>query len=323
MRRVGLSAAELFSAAALFLCVALSAGCAKAGNASLPENATAFTDALGRCVTVAEKPERVAALTGSLAEVWLLSGGSLCAAPKEAWEDFNLNLENAANIGGAHSPGVEALLAAEPELVLAGASAAADTELREILENAGINVAFFEIDCFDDYLWSLKICTDITGRKDLYTENGVSVGTKISEIKAEFAKAALPAEKRTILLLRLTSGTVKAKGSEGTVLGEMLKELGCINIADSDSTLLDSLSAEAIIRLEPYHIFAVAMGSDTEKATAGLYKMLEENPAFGSLAAIKENRLHIMDKKLFHNKPNARWAEAYEILNEILLEKNK
>ena len=123
-----------------------------------------------------------------------------------------------------------------------------------------------------------------------------------------------------MLLLRAHSGAVKAKGSQGTVLGEMLADLGCINIADSDSSLLENLSVESVIRREPYRIFVVAMGDDTDRAIENLYRMLEENPAWGTLDAVTEGRLHIMDRKLFHSKPNADWAESYEILSKIILE---
>ncbi len=52
-------------------------------------------------------------------------------------------------------------------------------------------------------------------------------------------------------LLRAASKNVKAKGSDGIVSGEILKDLGCVNIADSDSSLLDDLSLEAIVRKTP------------------------------------------------------------------------
>ena len=98
----------------------------------------------------------------------------------------------------------------------------------------------------------------------------------------------------------------------------MLKDLGCINIADSDKTLLDNLSIESIIRQEPYRIFAVAMGDDMA-ALKNLSKSMEENPAWGKLDAVANNRLHMMDRRLFNLKPNANWAKAYEQLVEILL----
>ena len=282
-----------------------------------------FTDALNREIHIEKSPERVAALIGSFADVWQLSGGSVCAAAEDAWDDFGLELGDAVNIGGAHSPSVESLLSADPDFVIASASTASNVEMKETLENAGITVAYFDVDCFEDYLSMLDICTDITGRKDLYEQNGTMLQAQIDAIKEECLQAKLPENERKILLLRASSGFVKAKGSEGTILGEMLADLGCINIADSDETLLENLSVESVIREEPYRIFVVTMGDDTETAIDNLTRMMDENPAWGSLEAVSENRLHIMDRKLFNIKPNAKWAEAYEQLSAILLEKDK
>lgn len=285
------------------------------------ENRVTFTDALGREVSVEKNPERTAALIGSFADVWALSGGTLCAAPEDAWEDFGLELPEAVNLGGAHSPGFEALLSSDPDFVIASASTAANVDMKEQLENAGITVAFFDVDDFGDYLEMLDICTDITGRKDLFEKNGLNVKNEIDSIKAEFANADIPEDKRTVLLLRASAGFIKAKDSEGTILGEMLSDLGCINIADSDKSLLDDLSVESVIRNEPYRIFVVTMGDDTEKALSNLTRMMEENPAWGTLSAVKNDRLHVMEKKLFNIKPNAKWAQAYEKLSDILSEK--
>ncbi len=282
-----------------------------------------FTDALNREIHIEKSPERVAALIGSFADVWQLSGGSVCAAAEDAWDDFGLELGDAVNIGGAHSPSVESLLSADPDFVIASASTASNVEMKETLENAGITVAYFDVDCFEDYLSMLDICTDITGRKDLYVQNGTMLQAQIDAIKEECLQANLPENERKILLLRASSGFVKAKGSEGTILGEMLADLGCINIADSDEALLENLSVESVIREEPYRIFVVTMGDDTETAIDNLTRMMDENPAWGSLEAVSENRLHIMDRKLFNIKPNAKWAEAYEQLSAILLEKDK
>ena len=77
----------------------------------------------------------------------------------------------------------------------------------------------------------------------------------------------------------------------------MLNDLGCINIADSDKTLLENLSVESIIRQEPYRIFAVSMGDDIA-AQKNLSKTMEENPAWGKLDAVAQNRLPL-------------WTESY------------
>ena len=283
------------------------------------QSAVIFTDALGREVSVPKEPERVAALIGSFADVWMLAGGSVCAIAEDAWDDFGLALPDAVNIGGAHSPNLELIFSVNPDFVIASASTSSNVEMKETLEAAGIAVAYFDVDNFSDYLAMLDICTDITERKDLYECNGLAIQSQIEDIKQAIEERALPEEQRTVLLLRAHSSSVKAKGSKGTILGEMLADLGCINIADSDTSLLETLSVESIIRQEPYRIFVVTMGDDTEKAIDNLNQMMNENPAWGTLDAVAEGRLHLMERKLFNIKPNADWAESYEKLSEILL----
>lgn len=306
---------------AIIVCISILTGVLTAcGSVKSTQNqeVVTFTDALGREVSVPKEPERVVALIGSFADIWILAGGDLCAAAEDAWEDFELDLSDAVNIGGAHSPNLELIFSADPDFVIASASTSSNVEMKETLEAAGITVAYFDVDDFEDYLAMLDVCTDITGRKDLYEKNGLEIQSRIEEVKRDIEEQSLPEERRKVLLLRAHSGSVKAKGSEGTILGEMLANLGCINIADSDASLLETLSIESIIRQEPYRIFVVTMGNDSQKALDNLYKMMDENPAWGSLEAVAEGRIHLMDRRLFHNKPNADWAVAYEKLSEIL-----
>ncbi len=290
--------------------------CSREGTDNISGTVT-FTDALGREVSAPERPSRVAALIGSFAEIWQLSGGEVCAAAEDAWDDFGLSLGDAVNLGGAHSPSLELLLSSSPELVLASASTASNVELCDVLESVGITVAYFDVDNFDDYLKMLKICTEINCRDDLYEQNGLALLARIAEIKDKYLSEDVAPEERRVLLLRASSGFVKAKGSRGTVLGEMLFDIGCINIADGDGSLLDQLSIESVMASEPYHIFVVTMG-EYGAAKSSLEKMINEDPAWSTLSAIREGRLHIMDKRLFNLKPNARYAEAYEVLYETL-----
>lgn len=302
----------------MLLVVLLCSSCNADLSPNTESNPIEITDALGRRVVLPRNPTRVAALLGSFAEVWVLAGGSLCAAPNDAAEDFGLDLGNAVNLGGAHSPSLELLLSSDPQMVLASASTVSNVELREPLEAMGIPVIYFDVDSFDDYLQMLEICTQITARQDLYVKNGLRVQDQILAVKARISE--LNAGER-VLLLRASSTSIKAKGSDGTVLGEMLADLGCVNIADRNSSLKEGLSVEAVILEDPDHIFVVAMGDNTEAAQKAVERLMEENPAWATLSAVREGNLHVMEKELFNRKPNARWGEAYEILYEILVTK--
>ena len=143
---------------------------------------------------------------------------------------------------------------------------------------------------------------------------------RIDAVKSRYAEWVAKNGSEPVLLLRASSGFVKAKGSTGTVLGEMLADLGCVNIADSDGALPENLSVESVIKSSPRRIFVVAMG-DESAALASFENMIKENPAWGTLEAIGEGRVYFMDKALFNQKPNSRWAEAYELLYEKLTEK--
>lgn len=278
--------------------------------------AVAFTDDLGQSFEV-EPPQRVAALIGSFADVWCLAGGrdTLIAAAGDAWTSFDLGLrEDAADLGNAKEPSLEAVLAAEPDLILASVNTPADLELKDTFAQAGIPAAYFEVDCFDDYLRMLEVCARLTGQPERYETYGESVRDQV-----DAAIARQDGSAPRVLYVRASGSGVKAKGSEGSVLGEMLADLGCVNIADGGG-LLENLSLESIIAGDPDYIFAVLQASDVnvEKARASLESALLSNPAWGTLRAVREGRFITLDHKLYNLKPNARWGEAYEALADIL-----
>jgi iron complex transport system substrate-binding protein len=276
--------------------------------------AVSFTDDLGRDFSL-EPPQRVAAMIGSFADIWCLAGGrdTLIAAAGDAWTSFDLGLrEDAADLGAVKEPNLEVLLAAEPDLILASVNTAADLELRDTFAQAGIPAAYFEVDCFDDYLRMLEVCARLTGQPERYETYGTAVREQV-----DAAVARQDGSAPRVLYVRASGSSCKAKGSEGSVLGEMLADLGCVNVADGGG-LLENLSMEGIIAGDPEYIFAVLQGADAAAAQKSLNAALLSNPAWSGLRAVREGRFITLDHRLYNLKPNARWGEAYEGLADIL-----
>ena len=238
-----------------------------------------FTDALGREVTV-ENPKRVAALLGSYADIWYLAGGEVIASADDAWDDFDLPLpEDAVNLGMTKELSLEKLFEANPDFVLASSNTKGNVEWLETLESAGITVAYFEVNDFSDYLNFLKICTDITGRSDLYEKNGLAIAEQIEEvIRCSEGRIAQKGEAPTILSLRASSTFIRAKNSKDNVLGEMLASLGCVNIADHEESLLENLSIEQIILQDPDYIFFIQQGDNEEGTKENINSFSHSNP---------------------------------------------
>ena len=273
-----------------------------------------FTDDLGREVTV-ESYERVATLLGSYADMWILAGGDVCAAPDDAFVDLDLPLgEDTVNLGETKRLSLELLLSADPDFVLASTNTSQHLEWQSSLEGAGITVAYFDVSCFDDYLRVLKTCTDITGQPERYTQYGTDIQKEINDILDRNAGKSAP----TVLSMRASATSIRAKGNGGNVLGEMLESFGCVNIADTDDSLLESLSLESIMLMDPDLILIVQSGDDIEGTQENIENMFRENPLWNELGAVKNGQVHVLDKHLYNLKPNARWAEAYEELERLL-----
>ena len=177
--------------------------------------------------------------------------------------------------------------------------------LKDSLAAAGIPAAWFKVETFDDYLNMLKICTDLTGRSDLYQKNGLDIQSGI-----DAAIASVPeGEDPTVLLLRAYSSGVRAKNSDN-IAGAMLKDLGAVNIADSNSGLLEDLQMESILAADPEFIFVTTMGASQEAALKSLDELLHSDPAWQTLTAVKEGRVEVLPKDLFHYKPTPAGARA-------------
>ena len=299
----------------LCLTLAACAPTAPAGSGSEQTQSVSFTDDLGRTVT-ADPPRRVAALIGSFADLWQLAGGAdtLVAAADDAWTSFDLNLdEDVVRLGGVKQINLEQLAAAQPDLVLASSNTAAQLDLLPALEQLGLNVAYFKVAEFQDYLHMLDLCSQLTGDTERFDQYGLAVESQVQAAR-DRADGSAP----TVLYIRATGAGCKVKNSRDSVLGEMLRDLGCVNIADSDETLLEQLSLERILQLDPEYIFVVMQGADKTGAQQALDQTLLASPAWQSLTAVQQGRYYVMDDRLYNLKPNARWGEAYEHLADIL-----
>ena len=259
---------------------------------SAPESASSqlesisITDSNGSQITLDTSAPRVVAAYGSFAEAWLLAGGELVGVTQDALE---------------------------PDLVLLASDITAQADIRDVLENAGLACAFFQVDTFADYAFMMEQLCAVTGREDLYEENVTQVGQQIEEAQTN---AALSSTRPNVLLIRAFSTGIKAK-TDDELAGAILKDLGAHNIADDHPSMLEDLSLEEVIAADPDYIFVTTMG-DEQKALDYLNGLIQQNPAWSELSAVKEDRYIVLPKDLFHYKPNNRWGESYQYLGEIL-----
>lgn len=300
-------------AASLFLTCALLCASFAARGETFPYT---FTDSTGQAVTLPARPQTVAVLFSSYAEIWTLAGGQVSVTVGESVErgfaDASALLvdENA----GHSVINLETLVKAEPDLVIATADYACQREAVDFCRLVGIPAALMRVESFADYLETLAVFCEITGRPDLYQVNGSDVAARIDRLLSAINVDQPP----RILFLRAGSSarSTKAKTANDHFACRMLEELGAVNIAEGENGLTGELSLEIILREDPDFLFITTMGDET--AARDYISALLETPAWQALNCVQNDAWCFLPKDLFHFKPNARWAEAYEMLAELL-----
>ena len=274
-----------------------------------------FKDSEQRDVILEKKPQKVAVLFSSYAEMWTLAGGEVSITVGESVErgfaDANTVLVDS---GAGKTIDREILIASAPDFVIASADIAAQAELAGYLDSVGIPCALFRVDSFYDYAEVMDVLCAITERDDLYEKNVTKIADEIENILNSVDKSRAP----RIIFVRCGSSasSTKAKNAEENFVCKMIAELGGVNIADEAPELCDGLSLEAILTAQPEKMLISTMGNE-QKSREYMDSVLKSEP-WQALGAVKNQDYVYLGKELFQFKPNARWAEAYKFLAEYL-----
>ena len=281
-----------------------------------------WTDSLGNEIDLPENP-RVISLYGSFAQCWLLSGGSLVGVTEDGVEEHGIETgDEVTLVGSVKEPNLELIASLAPDFVILSADLTQHLELDAVLSDMQIPHGYFRMDTFEDYSEIMGMFCALNGDADgeRYTQYVTDVQAGIEAVKAETAEAFRDEQPR-VLLLRAYSTGVKAKTNDN-LAGVILDELGAYNIAYDSPSLLEELSAEAIIAADPDFIFVTTMGS-ADAAKAYMLESVESNPAWAEMTAVKNGRYIFLPKDLFHYKPLNRWDESYAYLADCLLGKTE
>jgi len=283
---------------------------------SASAQAAVFTADAGNTFSFEREPENAAVLFSSFAEIYCAAGGEVKITVQES-VDRGFAPEDAYLVdrGAGKQINTELLIAVKPDIVICSMDIAAQAEAAQLLNTIGIPAAQFRVECFDDYLRVLKIMCEITGDRENYIDFGENQRAEIEKLLAESKKSGF--QGMNILFVRAGSSpeSTKAKASGDHFAAQMLKEMGCVNIADKASAA-GTLSMEAILAEDPDYIFFSMMGNE-EAARANIESMLSGD-LWSHLTAVREGRYEILPRDMFHFKPNMRWAEAYRYLYNVL-----
>lgn len=283
---------------------------------TITDETVSFVDGRGEEVTLNKNPEKVVVIYNSYLDIWMKNGGKVIGKLEDSvGQEVIPGTDDAEIVGALGSISLEKILALNPDLVVLISTQKSQMELVPSFEENNIPFIAMEYYVKEDYFKLARLFSALNEREDLYEENVLNVKNEIDSIIDKSPKD----KENKVLIMMASAKSVTARGSETTV-GEMLKDLNTINIADTSNDMLSdkNFSIEKILEEDPDFIFVQTTGNDMDKVMERIKEDVESNPAWASLSAVKNDRYVILPKDLYMFKPNHRYAEAYEGLAKIL-----
>lgn len=273
------------------------------------ENSTASSE--DTTVISEENNITAVALGGSLAEMWLLAGGTLAGVSSDAYQVEGVS-KDIPDVGSMVSTDVEKIVSLSPTVVLYSSKIGPLKKTAKKIESLGLTTEGINIESFDDYKSEMEKLTDMTGVKDSLYEAVTVPEKKIEDIKTKVSDGKLAG--KTYIFFKAMSSKVAVQGDDYFACA-MLSDFCLKNIASEGS--LDTYSFEALAAQDPDYIFMTPMG-DSDEAESEYEKLFTGKDGWSSLKAVKNDDAFVLPKDMFTEKPNNKWGDAYEYLYSIL-----
>ena len=296
------------------------------------DDAVTFTDASsvdGSTITVPKNPGKTVNLYASFTTLWYEAGGTVAGciggdSSVALYEEYigrditqDEGIVTVATSSSGKKWDVETIIALKPDLIICSTAMSGYSTIQSPAEAANIPVIAMSYNDFSDYLKWFKVFCNITGNPELWDSVAMKALDDVVDVLLE-----CPTENNPTVFSMFYNGAENLQANtSGTVVGGMLTEMNAINIVytwdNTTSAERLEINLETVFLANPDIIVVQCHASEAE-AKESVESIYGSNPVWQSLKAVKEGKVYYLEKSLFHNKPNSRFAEAYQKLAAIL-----
>jgi len=279
------------------------------------ETSVTYLDQYGDSKTISKNPEKTVVLYNSLLGLWYYMGGESLAKVKGS-TNVPEEGKDLVDLGSSSSVSLEAVIALEPSLVIVSGNVSGTVEMTPMLNEMGIETMIIDAKykSYDRFQENAYLFAKVLGTEDLYHEKTETIIRDVQSIIDTAMTAGLTPR---VAPMFATSKSLSLETNLAQV-GEMVALLGGETIYNEDDILAEGetripFSIEALVAQNPEIILISTMGS-ADKAQATVNQMIEENPVWQEVDAVKNDRVYYLDKDLSVYKPNQRYSEAFMMI---------
>lgn len=301
----------------------------EANEVTVTDKDVTFSDAAckeGETKTIARGVKRVVILYPSFTTLWYETGGTAIGViggktsshqyssqiGRDITQDEGVTVV-ADGVSASHWD-VEKIIGMNPDLIICSPAAKGYATIEGPAEAANIPVIAVNYENFQDYLKWFKVFQALGGTDDTKKIPEETLDQVVQTV------LSCPEEGPKTLPLAVGPETVRAE-TANTPVGAMLKELHASNIADTwpgaDKGDRLEFNMETLVSEQP-EVILIAHHTAVSDALSVTKERLGADDLWDSLDAVKNDKVFDLDPALFHNRPNKRYAEAYQLLADAL-----
>ncbi len=266
-----------------------------------------FRDAVGRQVAVSVPSRRIVSLAPNLTEILFSLGLEGEVAGVTLFCDWPPEAVGKPKVGGFVNPSLEAIVALEPDLVLATADGNRESDVLR-LESLGVPVYVTDSRSLSDIMETIHVVGLLTGRER-------EAGKLVREMtrRRDRVREAVADRPAVSVFIALNMSPLMTAG-KGTFIDELVRLAGGRNIVDSPVVKYPVFSAEQLLARDPQVIVEAAGGGQGSAGAAAGWAQL---PGWGGLRAVREGRVYEIGEGDFF-RPGPRIMGTLERLAMIL-----
>ena len=265
-----------------------------------------YTDDMGRVVSISTQPQRIVSHVPGISEILFALGLGNRVVAVSDYCDYPPEAREKPSVGAYFEPSIETIISQAPDLVLT------DGHSESIKGLSSLGVTFVVIDPkdLDGVLRDIRLLGQITGAEARAEALAGEMSARISEIVSQVEGAP---RRRVFYVFDATDLNNPWTAGPGSFANDLVTLAGGENIAAVAPAPWVQFSIEAIVSADPEIIIA-----DASMGTAVVsLEELRAHPAWQEMAAVKENRVYVVNGDLV-NRPGPRIVQGLEAIAKII-----
>jgi iron complex transport system substrate-binding protein len=268
------------------------------------------TDAYGNTITFATAPKRIVSLAPSTTELLFAVGAGNQVVGRDSYSDYPPEATRVSDIGGGTGDlNTEAVLALNPDLVLAAELTSSDQV--KTLEGLGLTVFVVpNPQNFDGLYADINLVGQMSGHADVAAELVASDKKRVASVEQKLS--GITYKPLVFYELDATDPSAPWTAGAGTFVDTLINMAGGRNVGASLSGDWAQISTENLLIQNPDIIL---LGDNTWGGITP--KMVSTRPGWDALAAVKDGHVYPFDDNLV-SRPGPRLVDGLEALAKLI-----